>query len=165
MLRLTDHQRSGTLDRLRTEGDVVALVLLCHCHRTTSIRLRKWFPKSWYVKFRPRAGQPNVTTSSLDGSLLLLIAAILQGLPLSPPYVSLISENKFLSKLTYKYLYKSINNFFHRENLIFIERRSRKACTVANGRYTCSLICEFTYLGITLLDLLSLPIFYSSLWN
>jgi len=70
MVRLTDHQRSGTLDRLRTGKDVVALALLCNCHKTTSIRLREWFPKYWYVKYRPQAGQPNVTTSPLDGSLL-----------------------------------------------------------------------------------------------
>ena len=45
------------------------------------------------------------------------------------------------------------------------ERRSRNARRTANGRYTWSLICDFTYLGITLSYQLSLPIFCCSLWN
>ena len=59
----------------------------------------------------------------------------------------------------------TVETTFTRENLVLFERHSRKACTVANGRYTCSLIWDFTYLGITLSDQLSLPIFYVSLWN
>ena len=60
------------IDRLRTGRDVFAIALFCHCHKTTSIRVREWFPKSWYmyVKYRPLAEQPSVTTSPLDGSLL-----------------------------------------------------------------------------------------------
>ena len=41
MLRLTDHQRSVTLDRLRTGRDIVALAHFCHCHKNTSIRMRE----------------------------------------------------------------------------------------------------------------------------
>ena len=35
------------------------------------------------------------------------------------------------------------------------------ACTAANGSYTCSLICDLTYLGIALSDAVSLPVFFS----
>jgi len=69
---LTDHHRSGTLDRIRTGRDIVALARLCHGHKTISIRLREWFSKSRCVKYRPRTRQRNVITSPLDGSLRLV---------------------------------------------------------------------------------------------
>ena len=86
------------------------------------------------------------------------ITDILPGLPLSPTYVLLITVNSLSAKWRIR-LGTRVETNFTREKLVLFMRPSRKAYSFANGSFTCSSICDSTYLGITLSDAVSLPYF------
>jgi len=117
MLRLTGHQRSETFGILRTGRGIIDFAHYCHWNKASIFCLREWFPKTGFVKYSLRPGQPNVITPRKNGTYDGCIADIPPGLQLSPPYLLLVSENKPLSKITYKggdKFHKRIFGFVHK---------------------------------------------------
>jgi len=165
MLRLPDHQRSETLGIPITGSSTIALAHYCHCHKPTTIRLRKWFPKTGFLKYRLRPVQTNVITPRETGNL----RGVHCRYPSKPAFVTTIRTTDVREWVSQQnnvqVLVQEWRLNFKREKLELFMRLSRMACTVANGSYTCSLICDFTYLGSKLSDAVSPPVLEVSVRN